>query len=329
MINEIKSPVVKASASSKLEVKKYSNKVIEKNIVDNINKNHNKRARSKSPPALSASKRSKNDNQSTTSHSIKVGKINSNSGTTKSNVNNSSSSIVGKSSISSVGKNSSSIVGKNSVSSISKSSVSKSSTNTTSVNSESKIKLCCDRCDRCDGKHDTKDCPYYRKARDKHPDAQRRTKINGYISTLPGTWLKSMNIKVYRQPGDGSCLFHSMSFGLNDGSTASSLRKEICNYIMSNPNIKICDTPLKNWIKWDTNSSIIEYARKMYRGSWGGGIEMACVSNIKKVNIHVYQYYPKGYKRISAFDYPIEPEKRKIVRVLYQGRCHYDALKIL
>ncbi len=324
MINEIKSPVVKASASSKLEVKKYSNKVIEKNIVDNTNKNHNKRTRSESPPILSASKRSKNNNQIIPSQSIKLGKINSNNVMTKSNVS--------KSSISSVGKNSSSSVGQNSVSSVSKSStssVSKRSTSTTSVNSDSKIKLCCDRCDRCDGKHDTKDCPYYRKARDKHPDAQRRTKINGYISTLPGTWLKSMNIKVYRQPGDGSCLFHSMSFGLNDGSTASSLRKEICNYIMSNPNIKICDTPLKNWIKWDTNSSIIEYARKMYRGSWGGGIEMACVSNIKKVNIHVYQYYPKGYKRISAFDYPIEPEKRKIVRVLYQGRCHYDALKIL
>ena len=318
----MKSPVVKASEFRKVEVKQYMNKaVIYKSTENNTIQSHKKRARSTSSQELSPSKRSKNDYQSISSQSIKLGKINSNNGNdVNSNVNKIISSTVVKSSLSNVGKNSVS----SSKSSIS--SVSKSSNSTSSVNSDSKSKLCCDR---CDGKHETKDCPYYRKARDKHPDAQRRTKINGHISTLPGTWLKSMNIKIYRQPGDGSCLFHSMSHGLNDGSTASSLRKEICKYIISNPNIKICDTPLKNWIRWDTNSNIVEYVKKMYRGSWGGGIEMACVSNIKKVNIHVYQYCPKGYKRISAFDYPIEPEKRKIVRVLYQGRCHYDALKIL
>ena len=33
-----------------------------------------------------------------------------------------------------------------------------------------------------------------------------------------------------------------------------------------------------------------------------------------------------SYKRISAFDHPVTPELKKIVRVLYRGGVHYDAL---
>lgn len=48
-----------------------------------------------------------------------------------------------------------------------------------------------------------------------------------------------------RQPGDGSCLFHSMSYGLGSGINASRLRSEICTFIQNNPELKISDTPLK------------------------------------------------------------------------------------
>eukprot|EP00971_Amphidinium_carterae_P270677 5371414-Amphidinium_carterae.1 len=37
--------------------------------------------------------------------------------------------------------------------------------------------------------------------------------------------------------GDGSCLFHSLSYGLGDGSDAGRLREEICSYIQANPRI--------------------------------------------------------------------------------------------
>ena len=182
-------------------------------------------------------------------------------------------------------------------------------------------------CDKCDGKHETDNCPYYKKSRDNHPDAQKNAyKKMGGTSTLPNSFVMSATVK--RQPGDGSCLFHSMSYGLKDGSNASTLRAEICNFIASNPSIKICDTPLSDWVKWDSNSNCVEYARKMSRGSWGGGIEMACVSMIKKCNVHVYERTIMGYKRISAFDYHIDPSTKKCVRVLYQGGVHYDSLVI-
>jgi len=188
-------------------------------------------------------------------------------------------------------------------------------------------------CDKCDGKHLTDDCPYYKKGRDAHPDAQKNFyKKLGGTSTLPGQTLRIA--KVVRQPGDGSCLFHSMSYGLSNGGSsginASRLRAEICEFIRNNPHHKICETPLEDWIKWDSGGSCTLYAQKMSRGSWGGGIEMAVASHIKGVNVHVYERAGfggmGGFRRISAFDHPDSPERRPCVKVLYQGGVHYDAL---
>jgi hypothetical protein len=150
---------------------------------------------------------------------------------------------------------------------------------------------------------------------------------------------------IIRQPGDGSCLFHSLSYGLRDGSTAYSLRSEICAFIAKHPTFKICDTPLSDWVKWDSNTSCADYARRMSNASvWGGGIEMACLSQLKNVNVHVYEHAAMsssrggtsgrrgsggaaggmtGFKRISAFDVPVEPEKQKVIRILYCGGVHY------
>eukprot|EP01036_Dinobryon_divergens_P028311 gene28311-37242_t len=174
----------------------------------------------------------------------------------------------------------------------------------------------------CDGKHETDDCPYYKKKREDHPDAQRNgTHKLGGTSLLPGGLI--MRAKVMRQPGDGSCLFHSMSYGLGSGINASRLRSEICTFIQNNPELKISDTPLKDWVRWDSGSSVSEYARTMSRGSWGGGIEMACLSQLKGCNVHVYERSALGFKRISAFDHPDNPQSKPVVRVLYCGGIHY------
>lgn len=67
-------------------------------------------------------------------------------------------------------------------------------------------------CDKCDGKHETDLCPYYKTKRGSHPDELKNFyKKMGGVSHLPGQTLRSA--RVVRQPGDGSCLFHSMSHG--------------------------------------------------------------------------------------------------------------------
>jgi hypothetical protein len=179
-------------------------------------------------------------------------------------------------------------------------------------------------CDKCDGKHETDQCPYFKKSRDTHPDAQKNFyKKLGGTSVLPGSTLRMA--RTVRQPGDGSCLFHSMSYGLRN-CNAQTLRAEICSFISRNPNFLICETPLSDWVKWDSGLTTVEYARRMSGGQWGGGIEMAVCSMLKACNVHVYERSGLGYKRISAFDYHTSPEDKTIVRVVYQGGVHYDAL---
>ena len=183
-------------------------------------------------------------------------------------------------------------------------------------------------CDKCDGKHATDACPWFKKPRDKHPDAKRASekKLMG-INSGPVGILRGSAARVIRQPGDGSCLFHSMSYGLRDGSSAVTLRRQVAKFIEENPTLEISDSPLKDWIQWDTGSSVSAYARRMSQtGTWGGGIEMATVSHMKNVNVYVYQQTGAGFKRISMFEGPNARDKP--VRVLYGGGVHYDALEV-
>ena len=124
-------------------------------------------------------------------------------------------------------------------------------------------------------------------------------------------------LNEYRQPGDGSCLFHSLAYGLG-GSSASVLRREIAAYIQvnqvltssvsnvtsltqylipspyshlpfffssalrvspshsfsamvsfdadieqRNPDLEIAETPMRDWVKWDSGCSVSQYASRM------------------------------------------------------------------
>ena len=61
-------------------------------------------------------------------------------------------------------------------------------------------------------------------------------------------------------------------------------------------------------------------------GGWGGGIEMAAASHLKRVNINVYERCgSSGFKRISCFQVP---GAQQTVRVVYRGGVHYDALVV-
>jgi len=138
--------------------------------------------------------------------------------------------------------------------------------------------------------------------------------------------------RVIRQPGDGSCLFHSLIYGLQSGGlpsgSAQSLRREIAHFLLQNPSAQIAGDTIEEWVRWDSNASVNDYARRMSVGGWGGGIEMACCSLLKNVNVHVYENAGRGseFKRISCFD---APNAAKTIHVLYQGGVHYDALQPL
>ena len=187
-------------------------------------------------------------------------------------------------------------------------------------------------CDRCDKNHATARCPYFKKEREKHPDATRRAAKN--IGKAGGAFsLRASQARVVRQPGDGSCLFHSLSYGLGGGGGgggAGALRREIASFVAKNPTLEIAGDPLSDWVAWDSGRSVAAYARAMASGGWGGGIEMAACARLKQVNVHVYERQRGGnFKRISCFDCSEVGggrNARKTVHVLYCGGIHFDAL---
>lgn len=67
---------------------------------------------------------------------------------------------------------------------------------------------------------------------------------------------------------------------------ASRLRRELAEWVEAHPETLIAETPLRDWVKWDTGSSVRDYARRMAVGGWGGGIEMAACARLKRVNVH-------------------------------------------
>lgn len=185
-------------------------------------------------------------------------------------------------------------------------------------------------CDKCDGKHPSDRCPFFHKDREKHKDAWVNYGRRGdpHQMGASGGNFVLRRARVVRQPGDGSCLFHSLNNGLNSGGSASSLRREIASFLQQNPTMQIAGDTLEEWVRWDSCSSVNDYARRIAISGWGGGIEMACCSLLKHVNVHVYENFGRGseFKRISCFD---APSAVKTVHVLYQGGVHYDALQPL
>lgn len=191
-------------------------------------------------------------------------------------------------------------------------------------------------CDRCDGAHDTACCPFFAKDRDDHPDARKGTKNLTMGSDGGNAYLAEA--RVAPQPGDGSCLFHSLSFGyqqLRDSPcgapAASALRGRLMDWLLQHEDTRIADTPVKDWVKWDSGVSVANYAKRMRLVGWGGGIEMAAFAHLYNVDVHVYERTPPNarypYKRISRFEKKtVGPANRSWINVLYRGGVHYDAL---
>ena len=146
------------------------------------------------------------------------------------------------------------------------------------------------KCDACDGDHDTAACPVYRRPREAHADAVRsspaaRRKTLGEDSRP--VFLRAAHVE--RQPGDGSCLYHSLCFGLGlfEGGAAAALRRELASWMARNADTELAGSPLREWVLWDSGCSVEAYAARMQRwGEWGGALEMALFARLKSCNVH-------------------------------------------
>jgi len=179
-------------------------------------------------------------------------------------------------------------------------------------------------CDKCDGPHHEDDCPFFKgRKRVKHHDAWDRYGKNGEAEDISERPSIVQSAKVIPQPGDGSCLFHSLSYGLKNVS-ATQLRAAIASFIAENPEATVASNPIKDWVLWDSGMDVASYAKTMRTGSrWGGAVELAVCAQLHKVSIHVYEKSSKGFLRISTFG-----DGGRVVDLCYGGRVHYDALLV-
>ena len=277
-----------------------------------------------------------------------------------------------------------------------------SSTNVSPANSEDEAPVQQKHvCDRCDGDHETSECPYFQKERDDHPDALQRTPRCANMGLDGGNAFLQL-ADVVPQPGDGSCLFHALGDGysrlhqskdhlfqpssesssslspnvsvaavsanlesavkpkgsvltvepVNTVATTSlttssssmvvypqprpaapALRGKLMDWLLDHEDDKIAETPVKDWVKWDSGCSVPAYAKKMRIHGWGGGIEMAAFAHLFNVEVHVYEKQGKKvhdypYKRISRFarEPTTKDDSTDVVNVLYCGGVHYDSL---
>ena len=200
-----------------------------------------------------------------------------------------------------------------------------------------------------DGAHATSRCPHFRKVRDAHKDAW-----DGYSGEAEDGGGSGGNVRkakakkqdppplprgtrVVPQPGDGSCLFHSLAFGMRalgrngeKGVDADGLREAIASFIETNPEAELGGTPLSDWISWDSQMTVPAYCNRMRRGGeWGGAIELSTFSRLYDVGVHVYEKKGAGeFRLISCFEACASEGDDAVVRVLYSGRVHYDALVV-
>jgi len=231
-------------------------------------------------------------------------------------------------------------------------------------------------CDKCDGPHDETVCPHFKgRSRDTHTDAldmyEKKAKKRHNREAVAGQRkdddaanesddddddddenlvLTSSEAKVVAQPGDGSCLFHSLSHGLRripgcgatKGGTvnASQLRSELEDYIASHSSEAISGTPIETWVMWDSQASVAAYTARMRTGNdWGGAIEIAVCARVCDVEVNVFERDKRkgNFIRISRFlSKSSSGSKRsanfatvRVANILYGGRCHYDAIEIV
>jgi hypothetical protein len=135
--------------------------------------------------------------------------------------------------------------------------------------------------------------------------------------------------RVVAQPADGSCLFHSIAYGLNNGTTGDELRKQIVAFIRQHPIDKIADTTIEDWVKFATGHNLRIYTQRLGQPrTWGGALELALSAKLKQVNIHVYERSLQGgFRCITTFHIP---EALHTVHIVYRTfPCkHYDALVV-
>ena len=97
-------------------------------------------------------------------------------------------------------------------------------------------------------------------------------------------------------PGDNSCLFHTVLYGLKKLGRVvlpcELFRAAVTGWMMAHQTTRIGTAELGEWVRWETGGRVqfADYCHQMGkpRGQWGGAPEIASMATKEKVSICVW-----------------------------------------
>lgn len=152
-----------------------------------------------------------------------------------------------------------------------------------------------------------------------------RTVILPYSSNHPTdtcpTLATTTLARLMRQPGDGSCFFHSVGHHL--GVDASTLRRRTVDWMRQHLDVDINGTPLATWLSWESTDAQTYLDRMASGGEWGGATEMAVLARMHPtLSFHVFRRVRGNeFAKLTQLG-----DGAQQVWLLWSG-SHYDALE--
>ena len=142
--------------------------------------------------------------------------------------------------------------------------------------------------------------------------------------------------RLIKQPGDGSCIYHSLHYGLvvlclaSPG--AATLRVLLAEWAAKQDGprgLRVSGKTLKTWLHWESGGteSLAQYAQRQAVSGWGGVVEIIGTAFTFQLTVEVW--IPTGkaqYTRTAVF----EPDGTSlgVVTLCRTDGVHYDYLEL-
>lgn len=141
------------------------------------------------------------------------------------------------------------------------------------------------------------------------PEPALKDNQGSFVDNAGTKWV----LQQHKVPDDNSCLFHSISYCVyKDISLSYGLRERVAKEILADRqkfNEAILGKPVQEYVKWIQE-----------RDSWGGGIEIAVLSQVLSVAVYVLDIDALKYEKFNEDKYD------EFIVILFNG-VHYDAIE--
>jgi hypothetical protein len=194
----------------------------------------------------------------------------------------------------------------------------------------------CNRCGRQG--HIGQQCPAYPRERGaagcRTKAGARKRAQSRLASAGGGLRAPKTSFTVVPTPADGSCLFHSLTQGLeaqqlHGAGRHSASRAEIADWLLAHRGTEVAGVPLRDWIAWDSNKNwtVPQYA-KLLRDTayWGGELEIVACTLKCDVNVSIWRICddePSNYERTAIYE---REGATATICLHYVGGRHYELL---